>query len=278
MYNCVHITINPVLPVSATVTASANPVAAGTAVTFTATPVNGGTIPVYQWKVNGVNAGTNQNTFTYTPVNYDQVSCVVTSNLPCVTSNPATSNIVTMTVSGLVSNVTVTGGVNGGEAKCYNATQTLTVAGGGTTFAVNAGGSATLIAGQNIRFLPGTTVLPGGYMHGYISNVYCGQKAATITMTTEAEEVPGMVVSSDRPVFRLYPNPVTSRFTLEQLGVRLADRVTIELYGMHGERVLRAEMAGRTGEFDVTGLPDGLYFVKVAADGYGETFKLIKTR
>ena len=87
-------------PVSLTVSASLNPVCAGTLVVFTAQSVNPGLTPVYQWKVNGVNTGTNSYTFTYTPVNNDQVSCVLTSSLTtCVTNNPATSNMVTMTVN-----------------------------------------------------------------------------------------------------------------------------------------------------------------------------------
>jgi len=87
-------------PVSLTISASLNPVCAGNTVLFTALPVNPGLTPVYQWKVNGVNAGTNSSTFTYIPLNNDQISCVLTSSLTiCVTNNPATSNVVTMTVN-----------------------------------------------------------------------------------------------------------------------------------------------------------------------------------
>jgi uncharacterized protein (TIGR02145 family) len=60
-------------------------------VTFTATPTNGGTTPAYQWKVNGLNAGTNSHLFTYNPLNGDSVRCIMTSNLACVTGNPASS-------------------------------------------------------------------------------------------------------------------------------------------------------------------------------------------
>jgi len=93
------ITINPVLPVSISVAPSMNPVCSGTSVTFTATPANGGTTPAYQWKVNGTNAGTNSSSYSYSPLNNDAVTCVLTSNAACSTGSPAISNTVTMTVN-----------------------------------------------------------------------------------------------------------------------------------------------------------------------------------
>ena len=48
-------------------------------------------MPVYQWKVNGINAGTNSSSFSYVPVNNDSVRCVINSNLSCVIGNPASS-------------------------------------------------------------------------------------------------------------------------------------------------------------------------------------------
>jgi hypothetical protein len=99
--NAITMTVNPILPVSVSI--SANPsgaICAGTSVTFTAVPVNGGTTPSYQWKVNGTNVGTNSATYiSSTLVNNDVVTCVMTSNATCVSGNPATSNAVTMTVN-----------------------------------------------------------------------------------------------------------------------------------------------------------------------------------
>jgi hypothetical protein len=102
-----------VLPVSISITCSLNPVCQGTPVTFTATGVNGGTSPVYVWKVNGVNMGVNSQTYTYTPVNNDIVTCMLYSNLPCATGNGATSNAITMTVaSSLPVGVTISASAN----------------------------------------------------------------------------------------------------------------------------------------------------------------------
>ncbi len=89
----------PLLPVSVTVQASANNICSGTMINFAANPVNGGTNPAYQWKVNGANQGTNSPFFAYTPQNGDVVNVVLTSNATCASGSPATSNPVNMVVN-----------------------------------------------------------------------------------------------------------------------------------------------------------------------------------
>jgi len=89
------LTVNPNLPAGVSITASSNPIYAGDPVTFTATPTNGGSSPTYQWKVNGVNQGTNSPTFNYTPAIGEQILCVMTSNATCVTGSPVTSTSLT---------------------------------------------------------------------------------------------------------------------------------------------------------------------------------------
>ncbi len=86
------------LPVSVTISASANPTCQGTTITFTATPVNPGSAPVYQWKINGGNVGSNSTMLIYTPINGDIITCTLQSTAPCTSGNPATSNAITMSV------------------------------------------------------------------------------------------------------------------------------------------------------------------------------------
>ena len=100
--NSITMVVNPLQPVSVVVSPSASPVCSGTTVTFNAVPTNGGTIPVYQWKVNGVNTGSNLPAYSYTPVNGDAVSCVLTSNANCPTGNPASSLPIYMIVNPLL--------------------------------------------------------------------------------------------------------------------------------------------------------------------------------
>jgi uncharacterized protein (TIGR02145 family) len=99
--NTITMTVNNILPVSIIVNVSSNPVCAGTSVTSTALPMNGGTNPSFQWKVNGVNVGTNSTSYTYTPVSGDQILCILNSSIPCPTGNPSSSNTIIMGVPAL---------------------------------------------------------------------------------------------------------------------------------------------------------------------------------
>jgi uncharacterized protein (TIGR02145 family) len=107
------VTVLPKLPVSITISASNNSVCAGTPVSFTATPVNGGLNPFYQWKVNGINVGSNLPGYSYTPLNGDIVSCALTSSETCTSGNPAMSNQVIMVInSNLTIGISVTASLN----------------------------------------------------------------------------------------------------------------------------------------------------------------------
>ncbi|MFN9596816.1 MAG: HYR domain-containing protein [Bacteroidota bacterium] len=107
----VTVTVNPNVTASVSIASSATgSVSPTTSVTFTATAINGGASPSFQWKKNGVNVGTNSSTYTNNAwVNLDVVTCVMTSNAVCVSGSPATSNAIT---------VYVTTGGGGGAGTC----------------------------------------------------------------------------------------------------------------------------------------------------------------
>jgi hypothetical protein len=75
-----------------------NPSCANSLLSFTANAVNAGSSPSYQWKVNGVNTGTNNPVFTTSALaNNDNVSCIVTSSSAYTTNSPfVTNSIVTL--------------------------------------------------------------------------------------------------------------------------------------------------------------------------------------
>jgi hypothetical protein len=89
---------NSIYTPAITITAPTSTICAGTQVTFTAT---GTIIPgsSLQWKVDGVNVGTNSTTFsTAALTNGAAVTCVLTTNNSCIAPT-VSSNAYTMTVS-----------------------------------------------------------------------------------------------------------------------------------------------------------------------------------
>jgi len=267
--------VNP-YTVGISVSASNNPVYTGSSVTFTATPANGGPGPLYQWKVNGSDVpGATNPAYAYVPVNNDAVSCVLTSNASCITGNPATSNTVIMSVVAVPSNITVTGNIPGGQIKCYSATNTITVAGGITTFTVQSGSSVTMIAGLSVDFLPGTRVFPGGYLHAYImpGGPYCvGPPSAPIAF------IPADPVSdSPRSFFRIYPNPTGGDFEFELLEKTGNEQVNVEIFGIQGRKIVSAALNNVMHQaFTLSALPAGIYFIRVTAGNRVETRKIIR--
>ncbi|MBL4675930.1 MAG: gliding motility-associated C-terminal domain-containing protein [Mucilaginibacter sp.] len=121
------------MPASVAIAATSTNVCAGSQVTFTATPTNGGTAPTYQWQVNGVNVGANNATFSSsTLANGDKITCLMTSNAPCATPTQATSNVLDMEVSSSVPSISIAASQNGiclGTPVLF----TATIANGGTT-------------------------------------------------------------------------------------------------------------------------------------------------
>ncbi len=156
--------------------------------------------------------------------------------------------------------------------KCYDAYQFLTVAGNGTTFLVESGGSATMIGGQAITFYPTAKVIPGGYLHAYISTgTYCN---------TSVKESPVSDVTPALPAgtfFRIYPNPTAGEVTLEITDGEQLKQVSAEIFSMHGERVMTLFMRNTSKQtFSLAGQSPGIYFIRVIRGEQAVTGKIVK--
>ncbi|MFZ4520419.1 MAG: PKD domain-containing protein [Bacteroidales bacterium] len=159
-------------------------------------------------------------------------------------------------------------GIPAGQSNCYNATLTITTAANGP-FIVESGGAASLIAGQKIRLLPGTKGNSGSYLHASITTTgaYCCSSvpAAPSGMIVEST---GSQVVADKPSFKVYPNPTTGTFTLELNGVAESSKVSVEIYGILGDKILKKEMNGFKQQlFDLSGRVHGVYLIRVMNNG-----------
>ena len=177
------------------------------------------------------------------------------------------------TIAGLPETITITSTI--ASDTCFNATHTITVAGSPNTFIVTATGHVTMIAGQNIIYLPGTLVQPGGYMHGYISNQYCYAADAPIAAAKSSGVENSFILNQS--FFQVYPNPTTGAFTLEFTGDAESVPATVEIFGMNGIKLLTRQLNGqKRQELSVSTFTPGIYFIHVLAGKNSKVVKLIK--
>jgi gliding motility-associated-like protein len=93
------LTVNSKAVPSITINAPVTSICEGTTLTFSATSLNAGVSPLYQWKKNGVDVGTSLATYTDNALNNgDIISCEMTSSAACLAFTTTTSNLVTISV------------------------------------------------------------------------------------------------------------------------------------------------------------------------------------
>ena len=162
--------------------------------------------------------------------------------------------------------------VSSGISGCFDALQFLTVGGAGSSFLVQNGGSAILIAGSKISFYPTSRVYPGGYLHAYLSTGdYCN---GSIKETPDNDVSPVLPASA---FFRIYPNPTSGDFTLEIIDGLTSQESVAEIFETLGNRVFRQVLWNTPKQsFSLTGQPSGVYFIRVTRDDRTVTGKIVK--
>jgi|GEM_PF-1013763 len=189
-------TVNASVVPGVTASASQTTICTGTSVTFTATPVNGGT-PTYQWRKNSTNiAGATAAVYaTAAIVNSDKFDVVMTSTASCRTANTATSAKVTMTIATSVTasvSISVTPGstIYAGQSATFTATP------------VNGGAPAPTYQWQN-----GGTNISGETNATYTSSSLANGDAISVAMTSNAACVSNANVISNSISMVVNQNP-----------------------------------------------------------------------
>ncbi|MBK7138936.1 MAG: hypothetical protein IPH74_07875 [Bacteroidetes bacterium] len=95
----IAIIVQPQVTPTILISTQNNPLCSGGTALFSAVITNGGSSPIYQWKVNGVTVGSNSDTYsTSTLIDNSQITCVLTSNATCATPTTIVSNIIVMDI------------------------------------------------------------------------------------------------------------------------------------------------------------------------------------
>jgi len=281
-----------VLP-GALLTASDSVICAATPVTFFVTPLNGGTTPSYQWKKNGVNVGTNSNTYTDASlVNNDTVYVVITSNSLCVSTPTATSNRKLIRVNAAQDpSVTIT--ANPGTTVPGNQTITFTAntvnAGAGPVYQWFVSGSA--IAGAN-----GSTLTLTGLADG--DSVYVRMVRATgngfTCSTTDTAISSSLIIHIAQSIgslpdgsnISIYPNPGKGLVTISGKALRtsfIGKACTLTITNTIGQVLQQFEFTPAAATWNTTlqlyqNLPDGLYYMRIQTPGGQKVMQYLLTR
>ncbi|MBN1927205.1 MAG: T9SS type A sorting domain-containing protein, partial [Prolixibacteraceae bacterium] len=162
------------------------------------------------------------------------------------------------------------------NAECFNALNNISVAGNSNSVLIPDGESATFIAGQSIRFLPGFHAEAGSYVDAHITTdgIFCNSLAESSIVLLEpdekseeldAQEENYMSPFIDAFDVKIYPNPNNGRFTIEIYN-STDERASLFVYSLNGLMLYRSE-TGKSQDVNLPYLRAGLYMVRVESGG-----------
>jgi len=234
------VVVNPAVTPSVTVAAQpSGTICAGTPVTFTATPANGGTTPVYQWRKNGAPAGTNSATHTDNGLNNnDVITCELTSNAGCASPATVTSNTVTAAVNSGPQQPVIT--VNG-DTLISSATT------GNQWFRNN-----IAISGATAPVF--VTKTPGWYQV-QVTGGGCSRRSDSVQYNAGST---GVNEQTLRESVSVYPSPFTRNITVDIQG-DVAGQPDVYIISELGQTVYRGVLRTGKNELALPSLTRGIY-------------------
>ena len=253
-------TVNASISPSAVITASSTDFCNGQTVSFTATATNGGT-PQYQWKVNGINVGTNAALFqTNTLVDNARVQVILTSTASCAFPASVPSNAITVTLRpNVVPGIAISGNsiLHKGQAALF----TATIQNGGGSPMYQWQDSTSSHSWNNITgaTLPSHTYTP--ITNGDRIRCLLTSNANCASPTTAYSSSIRFNLSTEYKI-KIYPNPVSIKIIIDSLNV--SDKWTVaEVVAIDGKKITRnIDIKGKVKtEIPLATLPAGMYML-----------------
>jgi len=237
----------------------ATPVCTGDPVTFTAAAVNPGPNPVYQWQVNGVNAGTNSNSFVSTTLNNnDQVLVNLTSNALCLVTAFAHSNTIVMTVGNQITPaITISGNTAtvGSSSHIIAAAQPLATASLQWQDSTQTHNWRNIV-GATDTIIHFTTYLVGNKLRCLMTVASCGNT------TTDTSNILTFTANFQGTGLTVYPQPTSDILYIDHL--KLPDNwETLDLVSSDGKQYVMSKLIANQTKIslDVKSLAGGVYIV-----------------
>jgi hypothetical protein len=272
------------LPSVSTAVMPNDTVCAGTAVTFSAIPVNGGSTPTFRWTKNGTNVATGP-TYTFIPSNGDVVYCMMRSSATC--------NLVDSAFSGLTTLTVVTPGAP--PSVVISATPGTTIAPGTSdTLVATAFGAGTSPAYQ--WYINGV-LIPGATSSTFVSSTFANHDSVTCKVTSSnlcketgfksviitvksgngGVSVNGLVIGNGVHVM---PNPNNGLFAIKGEWSKGDEEVSIEITDMVGKVIYTGTTLAEAGQVNtqisLPSIASGTYMLNLRSESGSKVFRIVK--
>lgn len=170
--------------------------------------------------------------------------------------------------------------IQSGDDACYDALQTITVAGGGSYFTLQSGGIANFIAGQKIILRPGTKALSGCYLHARIApnGPWCSSVKNSIANSGDGDviEIPTTSHDLDFKVIA-FPNPVSSELTVVWTSNESGEETLLEIGNLPGTKIFSKKVHNlNTFTISMSAYLPGVYYLKVQRGQHTAILKIIR--
>ena len=257
------ITVSPYVAPVVTLSSNMGPtVCDGYPVIYTATQLNGGWSPSYQWSVNGTNTGVGPG-YTYMPINSDVVSVTLTSSFPCAAPTTATTNML-MTVLPVVApvgSIDVSPGyiVTSGTPVTFTAN---IVSGGGLSPTYQWLRNAIPMPGATNSTYTTSTLNDGDSISLQVINTdpCSGITTFSAVKMSVGSNVGVHDVTNNQGVMIL-PNPTTGRVTVEMSFT--SDNTVISIVDLTGKVLdVKTTKESRV-DMDLSNYAKGIYFINI---------------
>ena len=254
----------------------------GYPVVYTATQLNGGWSPAFQWSVNGSPTVTGPS-YTYTPANTDLVAVTLTSSFPCAVPTTATTNML-MTVVPIVAAV---GTID--VAPGY-----IVMTGTPVTFTANITSGGGLA--PTFQWLRNAIPIPGATNTTYTTSTLNDGDSISLqvvntdlcsgitTFTAVKMNVGNNVGVQNVGIsgsIALVPNPNKGSFTIKgSVGTIANQEVIVEITDMVGQVVYSSKLNARNGQLDEhislsNTLANGMYLLTLKSQNANSVFHFV---
>lgn len=236
-----------------------------TLVTFTATPVNGGTTPSFSWIRNGIPVATGD-TLSYLPADNDVVKCIITSNYRCRTADTAhsaTTKMEVMTPTLPIVTISAFPGLTISTGQTCTFSASATNAGTSPSYQWTVNG--TNIPGATISTFSSNTLNNGDIVSCIVtSGGICSGISNYSSVVVTVLDPSGTSTLSHTSI-QLHPNPNSGSFEITGLPQTwISEEISLTLTNMLGQKAYEQRMTPGENTIHINvdqALPGGVYII-----------------